>query len=517
MVQFKVQKTKGDKKMPVNYEKTKKELMELVQLKLKDVLLNAIYESITLVYTGIDQIDELPEGYFDCDTLNTAKQKLKDLLCQLPDALKQDTDSRVPYITQLTTFREQLVADFYKINLYLYRLQQIKDLYTIHIKLTAIDFNTDTINQAAFLAYVETLTQELEKLDEQGAYMLGELISLFPLRMTKDKYSDYISKGLKELLSGLNGGFLENTVKMFKAKVNPLGCEEYGSIMPYIKDSMEAIAVKNISELSSDELEKTLEELEEIEENLAFVIEEYSVLYNVITYLTAFSQFCINDEYIFENDLKLKDMLFATVEMLKNNSYDTMAEQIVNTVEDMIENIFEELKPFEKSLDKAITKLAKEDNIPEDIEISLGVYNTLMSTFAVEIIDEISGINNNQNSNMNVDAAVREIVAYVDNSLTQYPLPQQKLIKQRLLADMPSPYSCKEAYEYMCYAFDGITDNKKKLVCMGDILELTDSADDNECDCGHDHHHDCDCGHDHHHDCDCGHDHHHNCDCEHHH
>lgn len=495
--------------MPVNYEKLKKELMDLVQLKLKDVLLNGIYEAVTLVYTDIDLDDEKPEGYVECDGLEEIKHSLKKLFCQLPTALKEDTDKRGDYINSLSQLREKLVSDFYNINLYLYRLQQIKDLYTVHIKYTAIDFNTENINQSAFLAYVEKLTQELDKLEEQGSYMLGEIVSMFPLRMTKDKYSDYITKALTNLLEGLNGGFLENTVKMFKAKINPMGCKEYGTSLSYIKEDLDRIATANLQALEGDELEEVLNELEDIEENIAFIIEEYSVIYNVIVYLTAFSQFCVNEEYIFENDLKLKDMLYATVEMLENNSYDTLAEQITDTVEDMIENVYEEMKPLEKSVDKAVNKLAKSEDMPEDIEIVLRTYNTLMATFAIEIIDEISGINNNATGSISVSQAVKGIVDYIDTALTQYPLPQQKLIKQRLLADMPCPYTSEEAYEYMSYAFEGITDNKKKVVCMGDVLELTDPMDeDDDCDCGHDHHHHhCDCGHEHHHHCDCGHDH----------
>ena len=107
------------------------------------------------------------------------------------------------------------------------------------------------------------------------------------------------------------------------------------------------------------------------------------------------------------------------------------------------------------------------------------------------------------------------------NHFDTLPTQTRKLAMQNLTGALPPVYTVHDVMDMLMEAIDKATSEEQKVLIVDKVgmvfnengwQSITEDYDD-DCGCGHDHHHhdhDCGCGHDHHHhdhDCGCGHDH----------
>lgn len=473
-----------------------KDTFEMIQYKIKDVLLNILYETVDLY--AFPQEGAIEGAEFPLELIKL-KSELKDYIKAIPQELKKNCEERLPFLEKLGDYRNRVAESYYKGSLYLSRLSMYDDMYTFSIRKEAVKDIEKDVRLDDFKEYLEHLAEEIENMGEMGSYMMGTLLSLFPLRMSKSKYADYVKRGLTELFEGENSDFISSYLNLMKTRINPAALKGYGESSWPIKECIEQLENTNINELDIEGLTEKSVFIENSREDMGDIIECYDVLYNIVTYMDAFLRYCIDEEFVFEGDLKFKDLMYATVELLDSPEPEVMGETLEENIENMIEELYNKYTDKEKKLNKKLDKL-KEKDMPEELETSVNVYTTLESTFIVEVADELPGISDD-NKEITAEQAIEQILDYIDKNIGSYPLPQQKFVKKAFLSSIPSYFDAEEAYEYMAYSLDGIKDKATLLVCMGDVLELTDPGDDE--DEHHHHHHDhdhCGCDHDHDHD-----------------
>ena len=191
----------------MNTPETEKKLVQLVEYKIKDTLLNLIYDlaenpakkaDYIVPQSVLDIKDRLEKAYTDIENIleTTERQAFEEEL----SSITKEIISCAINVNKYTSFNEQLGEKLLKA----FKLNDIKNMdSSIPLNNSGI---TDTVR-----GYTSILTDDFE-----GKYSMANLISVLPLRMTRDRYDDYVTKGVRLLTKDLPKEFANSCIDRLK-------------------------------------------------------------------------------------------------------------------------------------------------------------------------------------------------------------------------------------------------------------------------------------------------------------
>ncbi len=474
-----------------------KKLVELVEYKIKDVLLNLIYDiaddpASKAEYVMPKCVSEIYGG------IKTAYTKLADLF--------EKTD-RAEFEAEIRGITDNIIKSAVNINRYtsfndalgqkILRMYKLSDISRIGGEVP--------LNNGRVAELVREYTAKLED-NLEGSFKKAEIISSLPLRMTRDRFDDYVRRGVRMLIGGLPEGFAQSGISRLK-DIFYADCEdEFSADIPLMYEKLKATE-ESLAELEGEAL---MEAMGDIDGNLDALGDMYGALgmyYNHAMYLNILSLFVVDSDFIFGDDMVLKDLYFALKEMITTGD-ESLKEDILERAGDEISDRFDAYRHEEEKILKAVNSLKSEelDALDDNIKMTLNVRNTINNMYLSELDERIMLADENEED---ADKAVEGLIEYINTVTENMPNSEKKLMKQNFLGHIPAPMSNDELCEYCSYALDGINDRNVSLMTYSDIFHAIDDDEDEEHE-HHHHHHDhehCGCGHHHGHDCDCGHEH----------
>lgn len=488
----------------MNNPSMEKNLVKLVEYKIKDTLLNLIYD--------LSENSEQKIEYVVPNSIHEIKGKLEKAYAELDNVL--ETQDRNSYEKELSSLIKEITEAGINLNKYMAFNDQLGEKLLRAYKLDDIkNFdNNIPLNNSGLVdtvrGYLSTLPDNIE-----SKFAMGELISVLPLRMTRERYMDYVAKGVSLLTEGLPAEFANSCIDRLKDMFYADCDIDFKADFPLMYEKLKSTA-ETIDELDKDGI---TEALSDIDGNVDAIQDIYAILnmyFNDVIYLQILSMFAVDTEFLFNDDMILKDLYYSLRNVIttKDTSF---IEDIFERAENEIEERFELSKPIEEELSEKIKSMTEEDYkaLSDDTKTAINVNNTISEMFYRELDEHIMLL---KDKNKSTDEMTGELTEYVDKVTETMANSEKKFIKQNFLKNLPCPMSKDELAEYCAYALDGINDRALSLVTYGNIFQITDEAEKeiNEHEHHHHHHdHDCTCGHDH------GHEHHHghNCSCGHHH
>lgn len=493
----------------MNNPSTEKNLVKLVEYKIKDTLLNLIYD---LSENPVQKTE-----YVVPDSILAIKDKLEKAYAELENVL--ETTDRDDFEKELSSLTKEITEAGINLNRYIsfndqlgekllraYKLDDIKN-FDNNIPLNNSGV-TDTVR-----GYLQTLPDNIE-----SKFAMGELISVLPLRMTRERYTDYVTKGVSLLTEGLPEEFANACIDRLKDMFYADCDAEFKTDFPLMYEKLKSTA-ETIDELDKEGITEALSDIDGNVDAIQDIYALLSVYFNDAVYLQILSMFAVDTEFLFNDDMLLKDLYYSLRNVITTKDM-AFIEDIFERTENEIEERFDLSKPIEEELSEKIKSMTEEDYkaLSEDTKIAINVNNTISEMFYSELDEHIML---SRNENKEINEMTKELTDYINRVTESMSNSEKKLVKQNFLKNLPCPMSKNELGEYCAYALDGINDRALSLVTYGNIFQITDEAakEINEHEHHHHHHHDhdhdCSCGHDHHH----GHEHHHghNCSCGHHH
>ncbi len=467
-----------------------KKLVELVEYRLKDVLLNLIYDIAENPASKAEYVMPkcISEIYGD---IKTAYTKLADLF--------EKTD-RAEFEAEIRGITDKIVKSAVNINRYtsfndalgqkILRMYKLEDISRVGKEVP--------LNNGRVAELVKGFVGGLEE-NYESSFKKAEIVSALPLRMTRERFDDYVRRGTKLLIDGLPEGFAQSSVSRLK-DIFYADCEnEFSADIPLMYEKLKATE-ESLAELEGEAL---MEAMGDIDGNLDALGDMYGVLgmyYNHAMYLNILSLFVVDSDFIFGDDMVLKDLYFALKEMITTGD-ESLKEDILERAGDEISDRFDAYRHEEDKILKAINSLKSEelDALDDNIKMTLNVSNTINSMYLSELDEHIMLDGKND---ADKDKAVDELVEYINKITENMANVEKKRLKQVFLGHIPTPMSNDELCEYCGYALDGINDKNISLMTYSDIFHILDEDDEDEEHEHHEHHH----HHDHEH-CGCGHEH----------
>jgi hypothetical protein len=506
--------------MPTNSE-IKSKSMQLIQLKLKDIMLNLAIDMCDLHMSRKDLPLSLPS---EIDAVIEEIQGRTKVIIQ---TLETDLSERDDYVRSLTELRAKYTKLCAPVYTYITQLNQAGSYAMWNYKCKS----AEEMPVANYLeiernikGFVTDYIEEAESLPEKH-YRMSSIISLIPLRMTRERYNDIVREGVLKSLEEATKSEIELAVNMFKTAYCPVLSDGYGTVLPEMKERLTELCGRNTDTLDKEALETYLGEVDSAMADLEEITDYLNIAYNDINYLIALASFCIDNEYLIGDDVLLGDVAYSCRDMLTGGDYDMYAEPLIEKAEDEVEERFAKLRELENQLNEYLTKHPEATDNDEQLHNIVGTYVHITTLYLMELEHEYT---NDMYSNDEtpadseyVNTKVEEVISFIANAPESISVSRNKFVRRSFLQPLPAVMEDTDFYNYVEYALEPlrnkpagvatITDICNLLVSYGIIPDPDDDYDEDECGCGHDHHDHHDHHHNHHHDhnCGCGHDHHH--------
>ncbi|WP_250227917.1 hypothetical protein [Anaeropeptidivorans aminofermentans] len=503
-----------------------------IKLKLKASFLMLLDNAVRLCHESVPFEEELPED------LIVIRKRIVHHLKNLPDLLDLKMEERTEAIKEFKGLKEDIISIGESIYCYHSLNNIISEIFLRYHKLHLIRSEKEVkINLNNFYKdAISFVTREQHT--DTAPYDIASLMRCFPLKMARNRYYDYVSKGIYALAEGSDEEYLKDIISLFKLRFFPAGFDFYGKYFPSVKNELDEYLKINFDDLSHDEVLRQADSLEENMELIEEISSYAGMLYESINYLLILTTFTTNFEYITEENLIYKDIYYTVSKNINTEDFALYEENIYHDLEEATIIVVDEIIAQEKN---GFLSLRAEDlnELSEDM-LELAKIQRLETEIYYEMLsDAVFSVKRSPSSPAAEESLIKDtlnsFVEYMKEMTQNLPPKIQKIIRQIFLDAIPSPFTVNEFYEYMVYAFENTDSFEERLLALdmaGTIFEETGflkeleeedgehSHHHHDCGCGHDHHHhdhDCNCGHDHHdHDCNCGHDHHHHdCDCGH--
>ena len=507
-------------------EKLEQKLVKLIEYKQKDALLNLIYDLTELPEKEVEY--KIPKRVLDL------KDKIYDCYKKLEFALAQDIADRSEYNSQLVELSKEIVNMGVIINRYTCLNDQMGEYLVNEFKLKDVSNISDDVplSNKSVVSAAAHFASHQDCSTIEGKFAISNIMANLPIRMTKDKFSDYVTKGLGILIDNLPPTFAkacsDRLKDMFYVPVDSIK-EDF----PMMYEKISAVYALDTEAATKEDFESYIADVDDNVEALQSIYSLLSIYYNDVNYLLILSNFAIDEDYLFQDEMLIKDFYYSVVDYIENKD-DELADTVFLQVSNEIESRFEDSKPLEEEINNLMDGITDWDNLSDELKTTISVNNAVSNRFYRELEEEIMTPQDLEKEYTTEELA-NDVNTYIADVCAELPKTKEKFLKQKFLKNIPCPMTQEEFVDYSTYSLDGVNDKLVSLVAYGNIFEIVDALEKQEhehgdsCDCGHEHHHehghDCSCGHEHHHehghDCGCGHEHHHehghNCGCGHHH
>lgn len=485
-------------------ESLEKKLVSLIEYKQKDALLNLIYDFAECPENEVEYI--IPQKVLDI------KNKLNDCYKKIEFILSQDINQRNDFNKYLEDLSNEIVKMGVTINSYTCLNDQLGEYLVNEYKLKDVSGISDDVplaNKPVVTAAAHYASHQDNSIE--GRFALSNIMASLPIRMTKNKFFDYVAKGMEILIANLPPAFAkacsDRLKDMFYVPVDSIKDD-----FPMMYEKISAVYAMDTSSATKEDLESYIADVDENVEALQSIYALLSIYYNDVNYMLILSNFAVDEDYLFDGEMLIKDFYYSIVDFIGNKDQE-LAYTVFEQVSDEIENRFENSKPLEDEINKLVDEITDWQNISDELKTTIAVNNAVSTGFYKELEEEIMTPKNSKE-----EYTIKELADDVNNYISQVsseiPKTKEKFLKQKFLKNLPCPMTEEEFTDYAAYSLDGVNDKLVSLVAYGNIFEITDTAEEAEHhNHQHNHDHNCSCGHDHNHQ----HNHDHNCNCGHHH
>lgn len=479
---------------------------ELIQLKLKDIMLNLIIDMCDLHLSKPET--EIPSE------ISAHIDRVKSYAQRLTEILSKDLSEREDYIAQLKALRSEYSQSCMSIFLYVNLLNKAGNYgmwqYQCRCaeKTPADDYE---LVEQRIRDYIDEFIASAED-DIERYNNMSKIISLIPLRMPRERFNELAAVGLRKITESTSLSDAKFAVKMLKTGYYPILTEEYGTMLPEMKKVVEELYTRAVDKLTGEELEDYLGEIDTAMSTVEELTDYLNIAYNDINYLIALSSLCVDEEYLIDNNMLLKDVLYSCMDMLESGDYDLYAEALSEKTVDEIEEHFHELIEKDRELSEYVKRYVGTKNMSDEAMSIVMKYIHIKTLYAAELVHEIANQESPEDDTAPVDEGALkeltdELISFISSVPGNISAAKNKFLRRDFFTVMPAVMSESDFNAYLDYALEPLRGKSTGIAAITEICSLLvdegvipdEYEDDDEvCECGH-HHHDHDHEHEHEH------------------
>ena len=452
-------------------EKLEQKLVKLIEYKQKDALLNLIYDLTELPEKEVEY--KIPKRVLDL------KDKIYSCYKKLEFALAQDIADRSEYNSQLVELSKEIVNMGVIINRYTCLNDQMGEYLVNEFKLKDVSNISDDVplSNKSVVSAAAHFASHQDCSTIEGKFAISNIMANLPIRMTKDKFSDYVTKGLGILIDNLPPTFAkacsDRLKDMFYVPVDSIK-EDF----PMMYEKISAVYALDTEAATKEDFESYIADVDDNVEALQSIYSLLSIYYNDVNYLLILSNFAIDEDYLFQDEMLIKDFYYSVVDYIENKD-DELADTVFLQVSNEIESRFEDSKPLEEEINNLMDGITDWDNLSDELKTTISVNNAVSNRFYRELEEEIMTPQDLEKEYTTEELA-NDVNTYIADICAELPKTKEKFLKQKFLKNIPCPMTQEEFVDYATYALDGVNDKLVSLVAYGNIFEIVDALEKQE-------------------------------------
>lgn len=439
------------------------------------------------------------------DTIDTQIDKMvdyvKDILISINDVLNEDSIQKYNRIQELITYTNHTsklfrIAYGYVTELNIltfiveeqYHLEQFK-----RSNISALDYNQFYEECYSFVFN----NSNPKKINNK----LREVLKHIPIRVTKDKFFDYIEKSISEVEIDESPEAIEHFFSLLKQQFIGKSIEGYGVFLPDIASSIDSFHARDLLQLKENEIENLWEEIEIIGDTLTNIINLLSKLFKIFNSLSIFIMLeNVNLQTLFNKHIAYRDFYLSTVSIINWAANPEERELLLETLPDLINKHIEILqRNLEKKHMEIIKQIRESDqDLLNNSTLSKEIqsYQLILYHINTDLSDLFSYDKKSSSSKIikkEIEPYLKELKSFIDNELKNMPNLLRKARMQHFLGIIPPVMEKKEFMNYLQNSIELCSSQERKALVLSKIGNIMDSYgffDHYNCDCEHEHEYD---------------------------
>jgi len=429
------------------------------------------------------------------------------LFLNLEDVLKENGEEKFKKIETIINYKEKL-EKLYRI-LYAYYTELNIATLILNDKnnlLSSKDNNIESLDFNLFYEDCFVFINEFISPDDLES-VLCQLLSSIPIRVSKNKYYEYVEKSL--LLINEPEERLKDIFEFLKEQFNGKHVKGYHDFLPDIAMSIENCIEKALEKPNKDEIEGILKEIESIEDNLLNLGDLLLSLYDIFNCMSVLLMLQNVDlESLYNRHVAYKDFYLSSSSLFNEDTDPHEKEILIETLPDLMNQHIGILENNLLKINRKIKDILSNESLKIDSheELSNIFENHLLifSHLNQRLMDTLVYNTKNQKDlsvNKELEKYIQKFIQYLDSEFKNMTNPLRKARMQNFLGLIPLAMNSDEFMDYLINAVNMSSDkNKARIVDnIGRIMAYYGFFDNHHCDCNHDHDENCHCHHSHDH------------------
>lgn len=336
--------------------------------------------------------------------------------------------------------------------------------------------------------------------DEDKMQRLREVLKHIPIRITKDKFYDYIEKSIELIEVSEDPKELERFFDMLKLQFIGTSVDGYEEFLPDIVSSINHIKSQDLLKMNEDDITALWEEVEITGDILSKIIMILSLLYKALNALSILIMLeNVNLQTLYNRHVAYKDFYLSASTIVNWASDPEERELLVETLPDLLDRHIEILESnLEKKHSEIMRQIQKKNEDLDLLSKEIQNYQLVLYYLNTDLSDLFS-YERKSKASVTMDKILKpyieEFKHFIDEQLQVMPNIFRKARMQHFLGILPPAMNEKEFRHYLQNAIESCSTEERKALVLSKIGIIMDSSgffdhDHQSCDCGHDHHHD---------------------------
>ncbi len=494
---------------------TEKLEKELINFSTDYIYNEAVSNFLLLLLYSIEELEKS-----DAYTLENIPPKIiniKKEVLNTVSSLKiilEDNNIKSEALETALGMKKQVLSIYESVFLYFIQWQRISTLVSDESAIRKYGEENVSGKKIEFSVFYEDcfeFLQNAENFNQQKQYM-NKLFMCIPLKMTRNKYFDFLEESLLFAFNSEDDETLATFINMFKNTYAPDISPAYGKYAPHIAEAMSEKLKIIPSSMSDIELDEAFGDLEEIFETILEIKDYCQALYDSINSLITLFYLNFSFEDLTESNFEYTDIYYKVSEMINNPEDSSFFETISSLLENHIETSLNKTTDINKKQLKLLAKLSENHIFSEDSQKTLTIERFIRENFNSMLGEDIFSLDLDTPSNSFDENSKKNIVKETSEFLSQYflslPFHLRKVSMRDVFTLVPVSMDLYDFIDYIKSAIDNSKSFEHSLLIIDKIGAVFEDSgfdyknEDFEEDEFHDHncgHHHCGCEHDHHH------------------
>lgn len=403
---------------------------------------------------------------------------IKSYFLSLDSLIGGGAESRGKCASQLQAHHKVLEEKFKTINAYGRELHHISThlenrYYLISTKpedIEGINYHQFIHEGLEFIGQSETKEDEMHK--------IREFLRFLPMRMTKDSFTDYVTKSLKKVAS--NPADLNNELflSVFKQMFDGRTATSYGTTFSDIYIAIEDLRKQSKTDITGQCIEGMFDDIYLLQDTIESLSRVITTLHNAISSLSILLLLDhLTLDVLCEEHITFNDFFHTVKSLISDDTHGEDYNIMVETLPDRLSHVFDEINDTYNKVTADFYDKLEKDLLPKSEESlqSIKVFSLIQYYLMLNVEDVFSFREATDGANQLPSSVVDSATYFLSQQFETLKAAERKVRMQYLMSMLPFIMDTQEFASYFDGAIEGTSNQVQKAYVLTKLSNFMDS------------------------------------------